>query len=108
MGNLPTMLDAEKDTLKTLKDIELLSECLEGDSKYVDDNDVNKGECIIEIKKVLRQEAIKRIKYYRGRFAIMDGEEVIDLEGYHWTHGRMSGAISAWMLVFNITEEDLK
>ena len=91
--------------LKTLKEIEFEDFVCAGS---IPPEGFNGVKAKIVHSNELKQEAIKRIKYYRERFIIMGGEDVIDLEGYHWTQGRMSGAISAWMLVFNITEEDLK
>ncbi len=48
--------------LKTLNEIRLLDECLEGDNAYVGETDCNKGDCIHEAKHQLRQKAINDIK----------------------------------------------
>ena len=79
--------------MKTLKDINLLEQT---------------SPLLMKNKEILRKEVIKRIKYYNNVFLTMNTDNVIVLEGYYWTHGRISGAISAWMLFFNIEEDDLK
>ena len=77
------------DKLKTLEDIELFSECPEGDDSYIKKD----GYCVKQIKDSLKTEAIKWCK----SDIFLGNENHISPEVKYWIKN-----------FFNLTDEDLK